>query len=125
MEPKTLLLVALGGAMGAVLRYMVGNWLPSEPYPWSTLGVNLVGSLALGALACAAVSHEMVSETTMLFLGIGVLGAFTTLSTYSLESIRLYQSENWAGLAGYVLATSLGGPILALLGWLGVDKIIA
>ncbi|MDP7000956.1 MAG: CrcB family protein, partial [Candidatus Poseidoniaceae archaeon] len=85
MEPKTLLLVALGGAMGAVLRYMVGNWLPSEPYPWSTLGVNLVGSLALGALACAAVSHEMVSETTMLFLGIGVLGAFTTLSTYSLE----------------------------------------
>ncbi len=125
MEPKTLLLVAAGGALGAVLRYMVGNWLPSEPFPWTTLSVNLVGSILLGGLACAAVSHEMVSEQVMLFLGIGILGAFTTLSTYSVDSIRLYQNEEWAALAGYVLATSIGGPVLALLSWLGVDRLLS
>jgi len=125
MEPKTLLLVAAGGALGAVLRYLVGNWLPSEPFPWTTLSVNLVGSILLGGLACAAVSHEMVSEQVMLFLGIGILGAFTTLSTYSVDSIRLYQNEEWAALAGYVLATSIGGPVLALLSWLGVDRLLS
>ena len=125
MEPKTLLLVAAGGALGAVLRYLVGNWLPSEPFPWTTLGCNLVGSILLGGLACAAVSHEMVSEQVMLFLGIGILGAFTTLSTYSVDSIRLYQNEEWAALAGYVLATSIGGSVLALLSWLGVDRLLS
>ena len=125
MEPKTLLLVAAGGALGAVLRYLVGNWLPSEPFPWTTLSVNLVGSILLGGLACAAVSHEMVSEQVMLFLGIGILGAFTTLSTYSVDSIRLYQNEEWAALAGYVLATSIGGSVLALLSWLGVDRLLS
>ena len=124
MEPKTLLLVAAGGAIGAVVRYLVGLWLPSEPFPWTTLTVNLVGSMILGALACAAVSHQVVSEDLMLFLGIGILGAFTTLSTYSVESIKLYQDAEWAALGGYVLATSIGGPLLALLSWIGVDKIL-
>tara|TARA_B100001123_G_C15209843_1_gene986780 strand:- start:106 stop:483 length:378 start_codon:yes stop_codon:yes gene_type:complete len=124
MEPKTLLLVAAGGAIGAVVRYLVGLWLPSEPFPWTTLTVNLIGSMILGALACAAVSHQVISEDLMLFLGIGILGAFTTLSTYSVESIKLYQDAEWAALGGYVLATSIGGPILALLSWIGVDKIL-
>ena len=124
MEPKTLLLVAAGGAIGAVVRYLVGLWLPSEPFPWTTLTVNLVGSMILGALACAAVSHQVISEDLMLFLGIGILGAFTTLSTYSVESIKLYQDAEWAALGGYVLATSIGGPLLALLSWIGVDKIL-
>ena len=124
MEPKTLLLVAAGGAIGAVVRYLVGLWLPSEPFPWTTLTVNLVGSMILGALACAAVSHQVISEDLMLFLGIGILGAFTTLSTYSVESIKLYQDAEWAALGGYVLATSIGGPLLALLSWIGVNKIL-
>ena len=124
MEPKTLLLVATGGAIGAVARYLVGLWLPSESFPWTTLTVNLVGSMILGALACAAVSHQVISEDLMLFLGIGILGAFTTLSTYSVESIQLYQDDEWVALGGYVMATSIGGPLLALLSWVGVDKIL-
>ena len=67
----------------------------------------------------------MISEQMMLFLGIGILGAFTTLSTYSVDSIRLYQNEEWVALVGYILATSIGGPILALLAWLGVDRILS
>ena len=125
MEPRMLLLVAVGGALGAVMRYLIGTWLPSEPFPWTTLTVNLVGSVILGALACAAVSHEMVSEQMMMFLGVGILGAFTTLSTYSVDSVRLYQEAEWVALGGYVLATSLGGPILALLAWIGVDKLLS
>ncbi len=124
MEPKTLLLVAAGGAIGAVARYLVGLWLPSEPFPWTTLTVNLAGSMILGALACAAVNHQVISEDMMLFLGIGILGAFTTLSTYSIDSIQLYQDGEWVALSGYVLTTSIGGPILALLSWIGVDKIM-
>ena len=48
MDPKDLLLVAVGGALGACLRYLVIIWMPSENFPWATLSVNLIGSLALG-----------------------------------------------------------------------------
>ncbi|HIK78359.1 MAG: fluoride efflux transporter CrcB [Methanobacteriota archaeon] len=124
MEAKALLLVALGGALGASLRYGIGLWLTSDSFPWATLTVNLVGSLLLGSLTCAALVNGVLSEEATLFAGIGLLGAFTTLSTYSVDSIRMYQAEAYSYLAGYVLATSIGGPILALIGWKVTELIL-
>ncbi|MBT3772667.1 MAG: fluoride efflux transporter CrcB [Euryarchaeota archaeon] len=117
MEAKALLLVALGGAIGACLRYGIGVWLTSDSFPWATLSVNLVGSLLLGTISCAAVANGVLSEEVTLFVGIGLLGAFTTLSTYSVDAIKMYQAEAYSQLASYVFATSIGGPVLALIGW--------
>ena len=75
------LLVAMGGAIGAVLRFYISETLPSEAFPWATLSVNLVGSFLLGVVMAATVSN-VLGETQALFLGIGVLGAFTTMSTF-------------------------------------------
>ena len=74
MEPKMLALVGVGGAIGAVLRYMIGEWIP-DGFPWGTLTVNLLGSLILGIIVGMSLSAEMG-----LLLGTGIMGAFTTMS---------------------------------------------
>jgi CrcB protein len=125
METKILIYIAFGGALGAVLRYLFGQWLTTEEMPWGTLTVNLVGSLLLGALMGAAASNDIISEEMVMFLGIGILGAFTTLSTYSFETIELWrQGETMRSLL-YAGVTAIVGPLLALIGWLGVEKVIA
>src|SRR5262249_12521927 len=86
-----LLLVALGGAIGSVARYGVGlaaARLFGLAFPWGTLFVNVAGGLAMGVLA-ARVGPEQ--EHWRLLLGVGVLGGFTTFSTFSLEAFRLMQ----------------------------------
>jgi len=98
------LLVALGGAAGSVARYGVGvaaaRWL-GLGFPWGTLIVNVVGGLAMGLLA-ARVGPENVD--LRLALGVGVLGGFTTFSTFSLETVRLMQHQ--PGMAAlYVLSS--------------------
>ncbi len=108
--------VALGGAIGALLRFYVSETVSSEGFPWATLTVNLVGSLLLGVMT-AAVAASTLSETQALLLGTGILGAFTTLSTFSVETATLYQEEQWSALLGYVASSALGGPLLALIGW--------
>ena len=125
MQTKVMLYVAAGGAIGAVFRYLVGQWLPAEQMPWGTLTVNLSGSLLLGALMGVTASSEVFSSELVLFLGIGVLGAFTTLSTYSVESINLWRSGEIATTLIYVGTTAIIGPLLALLGWLGAEHIVA
>ena len=124
MALKSIALVALGGAIGAVLRYLVGLWLSGDGFPWSTLSVNLVGSLLFGALAWIGVDQELFSESIVVFVGIGILGSFTTLSTYSVDSLRLWQEESWGSLCFYVGTTAIIGPLMALLGWKGASLIV-
>jgi fluoride exporter len=109
------LLVALGGAVGSVARYSVGlavaRWF-GLAFPWGTLTVNIVGSLAIGLLA----ARFPANESMRLLLGVGLLGGFTTFSAFSLETVRLI--EHQPGLAMLYVAASL------LLGvgacWLGL-----
>jgi CrcB protein len=87
------LLVALGGAAGSVARYGVGvaaARLLGLGFPWGTLIVNVFGGFAMGLLA-ARVGPEDVN--LRLALGVGVLGGFTTFSTFSLETVRLMQHQ--------------------------------
>ena len=81
-------LVAVGGAVGAVLRWYVAESMASEPFPWATLMVNLVGSVLLGA-STALLAANVLTEQQALLLGVGVLGGFTTLSTFSMETALL------------------------------------
>lgn len=100
-----MLLVALGGAAGSLARYGVGVAVARVfglAFPWGTLAVNVAGGLAMGVLA-ARVGPE--NEQVRLLLGVGVLGGFTTFSTFSLETVRLLQQA--PGNAMLYIAASL------------------
>lgn len=109
-------IVALGGAIGAGLRYAVGEWVSTDSFPYATLSVNLIGSFLLGILAIG-LAQNLVSTHLALLLGTGVLGAFTTMSTFSVETVEMFDGGNGSGAIIYVLLTMMLSPLLALLGW--------
>lgn len=112
------MLVALGGALGAVLRFYISESMPDADFPWATLSVNLVGSLLLGAVTAATLSNAL-SEPQALLLGVGLLGAFTTMSTFSVETITLMEAGQWRLAGAYVVVSAVIGPLLAWVGWKG------
>jgi CrcB protein len=115
--------VALGGGAGAVLRYQVGramtHWLGAEritAFPWGTMSINVAGSLLMGVLAGWLARHGSGGEAWRLLLGIGVLGGFTTFSSFSLELILLIERHAYAPAAAYALGSVLAGAIGLWLG---------
>lgn len=86
-----LLLVVLGGGIGAGGRYLLGGWLHLQlgnGFPWGTFAVNALGSLMIG-LVFGLAQMKSISPGTTLFLAVGVLGGFTTFSAFSYETMRL------------------------------------
>ena len=79
---RALLLTALGGGIGAVLRYGMTLAIPSTTFPWAILATNFVGSGAIGSVMALTVEFEWLSDDGRLFWGVGVLGGYTTFSTY-------------------------------------------
>ena len=106
--------VGAGGFVGAILRYLVSGWIQgNQPvFPLGKLGVNFIGSLLLGTVMYLSEFKGVISEETRLFLCIGLLGAFTTMSTFGYESFRLLEQGQWA-LVGANIVASVG---LALFG---------
>ena len=105
---KLLLSVALGGALGAVGRYyvvgQVGHWLGLS-FRYGTLVVNVLGSFVLGALTEIMALSWSVSQETRAFLVVGVLGSFTTFSTFSLDVVYLFERGQTASAAIYIAAS--------------------
>ena len=103
------LLVFVGGGLGAVARHGVNRlalaWL-GLAFPWGTLAVNVVGSLAMGLLIGLFSALE-TGQATRLFLTTGFLGGFTTFSAFSLDALALYQRGEPALAAAYVSASVL------------------
>ena len=127
MNPPTQLLassyVALGGAIGALLRYQSGrlmtHWLGAAvvtAFPWATLVVNVVGSLFMGALAGFHARHGSGGEQWRLFIGVGVLGGFTTFSSFSLEMMLLIERGQAFQALTYALVSLLAGLTALYLG---------
>ena len=114
-----LLIVAAGGALGAVARYGVGRLLPASGWPWPTLTVNLVGGLLMGLLAgWLAFRGGAQAETLRLFAAVGLLGGFTTFSAFSLETALMIEKRQFALASGYVAASvalSIAALFLGLL----------
>ncbi|WOI52486.1 CrcB family protein [Parvularcula sp. LCG005] len=102
MKPLFLLAIALGGAIGAVARYLsiraLSGWHGAEA-AWSTLGVNVVGSFLLG-LAAAVLAGR--GGTMPPFVMVGLLGAFTTFSTFALDAVWFYEQRGLSLAALYV-----------------------
>ena len=112
------LMVFLGGGTGSVLRYLVGLLIGSTAFPWVTLAVNAVGSLAIGLFGGWAARFGW-SEALRLSLTVGLCGGFTTFSTFSKESLALIESGSYGLFALYAAASiALGIAATALGFWL-------
>ncbi len=102
----TLLAVAVGGALGAVLRWWLGDLAPGgDGFPWTTLAINVSGCLAIGLLpAVGAVRHRPVLAAA---LGPGLLGGFTTMSAYAEEVRALLADGRGVTATAYVIVSAL------------------
>jgi len=110
----TVLLVAVGGAAGALIRWAVGRWLATSGLPWATLVVNVAGSLLLGVVAAASDGWPRT------LLGTGVAGALTTYSAFALDTVLLERN----GRRAWAVANVVGSLVLGTAGfafgwWLG------
>jgi CrcB protein len=98
--------VFLGGGLGSLARFGIGRWIStsfSSGFPWGTMLVNVVGSLVLGVLAGYAAQRPLSTDTHA-FLAVGVLGGFTTYSSFNLETLQLWTRSGPLVAGGYALA---------------------
>lgn len=114
------LLVGLGGALGAMARHGVNmaslKWIGPD-FPYGTLTINIVGGLLIGILVGCFAHFAHWSQEMRLFLVVGILGGFTTFSSFSLDTVLLFEKGAYAPALFYVLssfALSIGGTITGL-----------
>ena len=115
---RNVLLVMAGGALGSGLRYLFGRFATAAfgaDYPWGTLGVNLIGGLAMGLLA-GTLLRGGGGEAVRLAIGVGVLGGFTTFSSFSLDMVTMIERGASAGALGYALASVVGAGTALFVG---------
>jgi CrcB protein len=123
----TILYIALGGVAGTLSRYGLEGWIQSRTatgFPLGTLAVNLSGSLLLGFILRLATGAAVISPDLRAGLTIGFCGAFTTMSTFSYESVALLTDGDYVRAAIYMTATILGCVIAVLLGTAVASKLL-
>jgi CrcB protein len=124
------LALAAGGGLGAMLRFALALWVDARAgvhFPWGTLAVNVAGCFGIGVLATLADEHALVSPALRLFLVTGLLGGFTTFSTFGMETWQLVEDGRAlaalgnaggsvvAGLAAVVAGVAITRGVLASL----------
>ncbi|MDC0501486.1 fluoride efflux transporter CrcB [Euryarchaeota archaeon] len=116
MDGRLMLLVGIGGAIGAILRYIISDIMPSEGLPYGTVTVNLIGSLLLGIMFGAIAADALISQDNLLLFGTGILGAFTTMSAFAMDTVNLSENE-FSNAMIYVTLTIMGSIGLAWSGY--------
>jgi len=119
--------VMIGGALGAGARHLVGQAMLARlgpGFPWWTLSINIVGSLLMGLLV-GVLARGDGSDTARLFLGVGVLGGFTTFSSFSMEFWLLFERGQTGQASAYVLASVVGAVLACGLGLVIVRQVSA
>ena len=113
VERTALVAVALGGVIGSLGRYAVGVALPhaAGEFPWATLTVNVSGAFAMGLLVAFLVDRPGVHRLARPFLGVGVLGGWTTFSALAVDVVQLGRADAVSPLVAYVAATFLVGTL--------------
>jgi CrcB protein len=118
-------LVLIGGALGSLARYIVSSSVAARfgGFPYGTLAVNLIGGLLMGALT-GLLLRGSAGETTRLFVGVGILGGFTTFSAFSLDCWKLIDAGQF-GLSFVYMAVSVLGALAALMLGLWFVRVVA
>jgi CrcB protein len=115
--------ICAGGAAGTAARYLLSTWLlrlAGPAFPWGTLAVNVLGSFLLGAVMAIGLTSDLLSPTARLTLATGVLGGFTTYSSFNYETLRYLEEANWLLALGNVTVTVLACLVAGVLGgWAG------
>ena len=116
-------MVGIGGFLGANARYVVGGWITRQwdtQFPWGTFVINVTGSFLLGVLLAVLNARPTASAHHRLFFAVGFLGAYTTFSTFSYETLRLAQDQSVVtallNITGSVLLGLIGVVLGAYLG---------
>lgn len=109
-------LVAIAGAAGAVVRYRIGIAVGVSSFPWATLGINLSGSFVLAALL-AGPAQARWGATTATAVGVGLLGSYTTFSTFGYETFTLLRTGRVATAVAYAGASVVGGLAATAIGY--------
>jgi CrcB protein len=119
-----LLVIALGGALGAAARYGLARALPHSPgdFPWSTLLTNVAGCLAIGVLMVLVVERLPTSRLVRPFFGTGLLGGFTTFSTYAVDTRALLAAGRPAVAAAYLFGTLVLGLVAVVVGLRATER---
>jgi len=116
----TIVWLGCAGALGAMARYGVTmamlRWT-GPGFPWGTLAANLAGCFALGFLAEFAFEHPEAATRARAVIGTGFLGAFTTFSTFGVETYRAFEAGSWGAAAANIALNVLGGLLLAAAGF--------
>ena len=124
--PKQILIVALGGAIGSILRYKLGGFALHHTQAWnfpvSTFSINVAGCFAIGILAALVEHHDLFSPSVRLLLFTGLLGGFTTFSAFGYESIFLLRRGLALVAATYVALSVACGLIAVFLGIKVIDQ---
>jgi CrcB protein len=116
-----ILYAGLGGFLGAALRHgahLAGHrWQSAWSFPAVTLGINVLGCFLLGWLTAYATTRGTVSEDLRVFLGVGILGGFTTWSAFGVDTIRLWSGDLRVGAVLYVLLHLVLSLVAVVVGW--------
>jgi CrcB protein len=120
------LLAALGGAVGALARWGIAEALPGSPggWPWATLLVNLTGCFLLGVLLGVLGRRSPEPAWAKPFLGVGVLGGYTTFSAFGVEVVRLAEHGAFAVASGYLLLSVVGGVLAVGAGAVTARRVV-
>ena len=124
MQGRLYVLVAIGGAIGATLRYAVQSSFGPDSGTYSTVSVNLLGSLLLGSLFGAISAGVAIGEDAVALFATGVLGSFTTMSAFAMDYIE-YSDDSLNSAIAYLLITILGSIGLAMIGYRTTMEIIS
>lgn len=123
---KMILAVAAGGACGAVLRHFVAgqitHWFGSG-FPWGILTANVIGSFLMGVLIESMALAWSPAQEIRAFLVVGCLGAFTTFSTFAMDTVLLYDRGQIFGTALYI-GSSVGIAVMALVGGMHLMRVV-
>jgi fluoride exporter len=113
------LLVAIGGGIGSVTRYLVGGWFASRfgpAFPYGTFVINVTGSFIIGLFLAFAQERISLSPYWRLFFAVGFLGGYTTFSSFEYESVRLLQDGEMLLGSVYLIGSVVAGGIAAVAG---------
>ena len=116
---KNILLIGLGGGIGSIARYLCQRWFAisyPQPYPWATIGVNIVGCFLIGIFWGLTFKSFAANESWKLFLMTGLCGGFTTFSAFTLEGIGILKEQRTGLFFTYIITSVVLGLVATYAG---------